>query len=140
MNLNSIYKAEKFAGLKRLADMVDANPKFLWQCATGRRTPSPLMAARLCAADKRLSLDELRGVPLDKMNLKRLHELEGTPGLEALARKVGTSPKYLYQCATGPRMPSPAMAWRLCEADPRLVFEELFDSARPKPKRKAKGA
>lgn len=72
------------------------------------------------------------------MNLKHLHSIEGAPGLQALAAKVGTSPKYLHQCATGPRMPSPAMAWRLCAADPRLVFEELYIAARPKNWRKPK--
>lgn len=71
------------------------------------------------------------------MNLRQLHEREGPPGLQALAERVGTSPKYLYQCAFGPRMPSPAMAWRLCAADRRLVFAELFEAAKPPMRRKA---
>lgn len=67
---------------------------------------------------------------MPRMNIADLYKSDGFAGLTRLARKVGASPKYLYQCATGRRMPSPALAWKLVEAEPRLSFEELYRDAR----------
>lgn len=68
------------------------------------------------------------------MNLSDLYRLEGLDGLSRVARRVSASPKYLYQCATGRRMPSPALGWLLVQAEPRLRFEDLYRHAcRPLP-------
>lgn len=42
-----------------LAEKVDANPLYLWQCGKGMRTPSLLFADKLIKADKRLSFKSL---------------------------------------------------------------------------------
>lgn len=62
------------------------------------------------------------------MNLYDLYELEGLQGLRRLAEKAGTDPQYLRQCATGWRnkKPSPPLAERLIEADPRLTWEDMY--------------
>lgn len=70
------------------------------------------------------------------MNLKKLYETEGMVALKSLAGKAGTDAKYLYQCASTSKMPSPKLAFRLCAADPRLVFEDLYQAARPATKRR----
>lgn len=67
MNLNTLYLAEGQKGLNRLASLVGCNPKYLWQCANGRREPSPEMARKLVAADARLSIEEIfESPPLGK--------------------------------------------------------------------------
>ena len=60
------------------------------------------------------------------MNLLDVYEAEGRQGLVRLAKKAGTSAKYLYHCATGRREPSPRMARRLVAADSRLTLEALY--------------
>lgn len=72
------------------------------------------------------------------MNLKTLYAAEGMAVLESIAAKCDTSAKYLYQCATTKKMPSPALAFKLCAADDRIVFEELFAAAKPPAKRRRK--
>lgn len=64
------------------------------------------------------------------MNLADLYRTDGYAALTRLAQRVGANPKYLYQCATGRRRPSPELAFRLVECEPRLVFEELYRDAR----------
>ena len=67
------------------------------------------------------------------MNLSDIYAEERFHGLSVLAEKVGANAKFLYQCATGRRRPSPEMGWRLVDADPRLKFEDLYrDFGRPK--------
>lgn len=64
------------------------------------------------------------------MNLADLYQADGMAALTRLAKQVGANPKYLYQCATGRRRPSPELAFRLIECEPRLVFEDLYRDAR----------
>ena len=59
MNLQDIYQQEGPEGLDKLAAAAACNPKYLYQCATGRRCPSPAMARKLIAADSRLSFDDM---------------------------------------------------------------------------------
>lgn len=59
MNLRTLFEKEGFAGLVVLAKKADTDPRYLWQIADGRRTPSPKLANRLVAADKRLSLNDI---------------------------------------------------------------------------------
>ena len=65
------------------------------------------------------------------MNLSDIYADGGFAALRRLAVEVGATPVYLYQCSKGMRFPSPAMAWRLIEADPRLTLEDLYAAARP---------
>jgi hypothetical protein len=62
------------------------------------------------------------------MNLKDIYDQEGAEGLKRLAEAAGTDPQYLRQCATRwrNRRPSPEMAMRLVQADPRLDFQSLL--------------
>jgi len=60
MNLYDLYTQDGFKGLRRLADVVGMNPKYLYQCATGRRTPSAEVAVKLVKADRRLTREDLR--------------------------------------------------------------------------------
>ena len=62
------------------------------------------------------------------MNLKDIYESEGRPGLDRLAKKAGTDTQYLWQLATEWRgkTPSPRLAKRLIEADPRLTYADLY--------------
>jgi hypothetical protein len=62
MDLNTIYQSEGFAGLSKLAEQAGCNPKYLYQCATGRKTLSPQLAKRLVECDSRLSFEALFGV------------------------------------------------------------------------------
>jgi hypothetical protein len=55
----TIYQAEGSGWLNRLAEVSGINRKYLYQCATGRRQPSPEYARRMIAADNRLTLDEI---------------------------------------------------------------------------------
>jgi hypothetical protein len=59
MNLSQIYETEKLEGLKRLAEQVGCSWRYLYQCATHRKTISPELAQRCIAADARLSLDDI---------------------------------------------------------------------------------
>lgn len=59
MNLSQIYETEKLEGLKRLAEQVGCSWRYLYQCATHRKTISPELAQRCIAADGRLSLDDI---------------------------------------------------------------------------------
>lgn len=62
------------------------------------------------------------------MNLHDIYREEGFAGLKRLAEATGSHPQYLRQCATRWRgkRPSPDLAWRLIEADPRLTFEAIY--------------
>lgn len=60
------------------------------------------------------------------MNLRQLHDREGRGFFVVLAKKVGTVPAYISQCANGVRKPSPQMAKRLAAADRRLKLEDLL--------------
>lgn len=62
MNLHDLYAADGRPGLIHLAGVVGCNPKYLWQCATGRREPSPDLARKLVAADGRLTIQEIYAV------------------------------------------------------------------------------
>ncbi len=62
------------------------------------------------------------------MNLAKLYQQEGAALLTALHVATGLSRKYIYQCATGRRSPSPAVAMRMIEADSRLIFEEMYSN------------
>lgn len=59
------------------------------------------------------------------MNLKTLREAHGKEAWIELARRAGTSEKYIYQCAEGHRSPSPRLARKLVAADRRLTLEAL---------------
>ncbi len=60
------------------------------------------------------------------MDLKDIYDKEGIAGLTSIADTVGCSAKYLYQCATERRCPSPAMARKLIAADSRLSFDDMY--------------
>ena len=60
------------------------------------------------------------------MNLADVYRLEGRRGLNALAKKAGCNGKYLYQCATALRSPSPRLAKRLISVDPRLSLDAIY--------------
>ncbi len=60
MNLLEIYELEGPHGLRKLAEATHSSPKYLYQCATERRIPGPLMVRKLVAADPRLKRSELR--------------------------------------------------------------------------------
>lgn len=60
------------------------------------------------------------------MNLADFYHTEGAAFLNRLHQDTGISRPYLYQLATGVRCPSPRMAWRLIEAEPRLTIDEIF--------------
>lgn len=59
MNLHDLYLKQGPAYLKWLGAATGRNPKYLYQIATGRRTPSAQVAKELIAADKRLSMKDL---------------------------------------------------------------------------------
>ena len=62
------------------------------------------------------------------MNLKQIYDLEGSAGMKRLADATGAHHQYLWQCAhrwRGKR-PSPELALRLVEADPRLTLDEIY--------------
>ena len=59
MNISDLYRDEGYGGLVKLATAADVNPKYLYQCATGRRGLSRDMIARLLAADARLTLEAM---------------------------------------------------------------------------------
>jgi hypothetical protein len=57
--LNVLYMREGGSVLDRIHKATGINRKYLYQIATGRRTPSARIAARMMAADSRLSLEGL---------------------------------------------------------------------------------
>ncbi len=59
MNLQEIYQTEGAAWLNRMAEATSINRKYLYQCATSRRRPSPEYAKRMILADDRLTLDAI---------------------------------------------------------------------------------
>jgi transcriptional regulator with XRE-family HTH domain len=59
MNLQNVYEKEGRKGLVRIAEKVGANPSYLWQIATNRREPSPELARKLVAVDRRLTLADI---------------------------------------------------------------------------------
>ena len=59
MNLKHVYEKEGRKGLVRLAQKIPCNPSYLWQIATDRREPSPELARKLIAVDKRLKLADI---------------------------------------------------------------------------------
>lgn len=64
------------------------------------------------------------------MNLWDIYCKEGRAGLRRLADASGKNEKYLYQLATGRKLPSPYFAWELVELDRRIRFPDLFESAK----------
>lgn len=58
--------------------------------------------------------------------LSALYQKEGAALFTRLNQATGADPKYLYQIATGRRVPSPKLAKKLAEAEPDLSFEELL--------------
>jgi len=59
MNLQDLYAIEGAAFLNALHKATGINRQYLYQCATGRRQPSPRYALLLVRADGRLSLDAI---------------------------------------------------------------------------------
>jgi len=59
MDLQTLYQTDGPEGLKRLQMAVGANYKYLYQCATGRKTPSPKLAVALVNVDSRLTLEDI---------------------------------------------------------------------------------
>jgi hypothetical protein len=61
MNLSDIYDQEGIDGLRRLAKATGADAQYLRQCATHwrKKRPSPELAAKLIAADSRLTWEDL---------------------------------------------------------------------------------
>lgn len=60
------------------------------------------------------------------MNLSDLYQECGRTVLRELSRRCGVGEKYLYQCATGRRVVSPALAKGLVAADRRLTLDEIY--------------
>lgn len=60
MNLLQLKESAGIEGLAALAKVAGTNQKYLSQCAHGHRKPSPRLAKKLAAADRRLTLAELR--------------------------------------------------------------------------------
>ena len=60
------------------------------------------------------------------MNLQDLYAIEGATFLNALHKATGINRKYLYQCATGRRQPSPRYALLLVRADGRLSLDAIY--------------
>ena len=60
MNLHDIYSSEGPQGLARLAKQVGTASKYLYQCATGRKSPGPKLVHKLVSADSRLTYVDLR--------------------------------------------------------------------------------
>lgn len=65
------------------------------------------------------------------MNLRDIYEDGGYAALRELAKKIGADPQYLRQCATGwkGKRPSPEMAAKLIEVDPRITWDDLYKDA-----------
>lgn len=59
------------------------------------------------------------------MDLKAYFEATKPKERRALAEKIGTSEEYLRFCANGYRRPSPELAKKLANAEPRLKLAEL---------------
>lgn len=59
------------------------------------------------------------------MNLKTLWSQCDADAWGTLARRAGTTPKYLYQCAIEHRQPSTKLAQKLVAADSRLTLRAL---------------
>ena len=59
------------------------------------------------------------------MRLRELLPLLTAAEKRGLAARAGTQYFYLFQMAAGARSPSPALARRLVEAEPRLTLEGL---------------
>lgn len=57
--LNALYESEGNPVLDRIHQVTGINRKYLYQIATGRRTPSARVAARMISAEPRLSLESL---------------------------------------------------------------------------------
>ena len=60
MHLSDIYQTEGPKGLQKLAAAVGTDPLYLYQIATHRRQPGPVMVNKLVRADPRLTREELR--------------------------------------------------------------------------------
>ena len=60
MNLHDIYSSEGPQGLSHLAKQVGTASKYLYQCATGRKSPGPKLVHKLVSADPRLTYVDLR--------------------------------------------------------------------------------
>lgn len=57
MSPSTLYEQEGASWLSRLHEATGINRQYLYQCATGRRRPSPEYAKRMVSADLRLTLD-----------------------------------------------------------------------------------
>lgn len=57
MDLKTIYDQEGAAWLNKLHAATGIHRQYLYQCATGRRSPSPAYAMKLVQADPRLTLE-----------------------------------------------------------------------------------
>lgn len=60
MDIKDIYQLEGPNGLRTLANAASTDPKYLYQCATGRKAPGPKLVNKLVCADRRLTREELR--------------------------------------------------------------------------------
>lgn len=60
------------------------------------------------------------------MSPSTLYEQEGARWLTRLHEATGINRKYLYQCATGRRQPSPDYAKKMVAADPRLTLDGIY--------------
>ncbi len=59
------------------------------------------------------------------MNLRQLFDAIDAEAKRELAAKVDSNLVYLFQIAGGDRNPSPALARRLVQAEPRLKLHDL---------------
>lgn len=62
------------------------------------------------------------------MTFHDLYQKEGAGLLNRLHIATGISRKYLYQCATGRRRPSPDYAVKLVQADERLTLDGIYSN------------
>lgn len=60
MKLSELFQPMTPAEREAFADAAGIAPAYLWQLATGRRSPSPKLARRLVECEPRLTLAELR--------------------------------------------------------------------------------
>jgi hypothetical protein len=59
VNISDLYREEGYSALVSLAARAGVNPKYLYQCASGRRALSRDMIRRLIQVDQRLTLEAM---------------------------------------------------------------------------------